>query len=78
MSHSDDATPGHAPTAGAYITGYLLALVLTLIPFGAVYYDAFSPGVMLLVIAATAGKTSQAGGARLVCKAALSWPVRPG
>ncbi|MES1948594.1 cytochrome o ubiquinol oxidase cyoD [Salinisphaera sp. C84B14] len=54
MSHSDDATPGHAPTAGAYITGYLLALVLTLIPFGAVYYDAFSPGVMLLVIAATA------------------------
>ncbi|MAS11302.1 cytochrome o ubiquinol oxidase subunit IV [Salinisphaera sp.] len=54
MSHSDDATPGHAPTARGYVMGYLAALVLTLIPFGAVYYDLMSQGAILLVIAITA------------------------
>ena len=57
MSHSDDVTPGHAPTARGYITGYVAALVLTLIPFGAVYYDAMSQGVTLLVIATAAVTT---------------------
>ena len=52
MSHSDDATPGHAPTARGYVMGYLAALVL--IPFGAVYYDLMSQGAILLVIAITA------------------------
>ena len=54
MSHSTDVTPGHAPTARGYITGFVLALILTLIPFGIVAYGSLSEGMMLIVIAVAA------------------------
>ncbi|MES1938689.1 cytochrome o ubiquinol oxidase subunit iv transmembrane protein [Salinisphaera sp. T5B8] len=54
MSHSTDATPGHAPTARGYITGFVLALVLTLIPFGLVAFGLLSQGATLIVIAIAA------------------------
>lgn len=60
MSDQDDAKVSHShdPDYGAelrtYLTGFALALTLTLVPFAAVLWKALSPGWTLVVLGACA------------------------
>lgn len=57
MSHAsadNDNHDVHEITYGSYITGFVLALILTLIPFGLVAFGWLSTGATLLVIGAAA------------------------
>lgn len=50
-SHGHSAQPGHAPTQSAYITGFVAALILTIIPFALVSLGWFSVGATLIMVA---------------------------
>lgn len=50
----NDANPGHAPTLSGYLTGFGLALVLTIIPFALVATEWLSIGPTLMLVAAAA------------------------
>ncbi len=49
--HSPSAEPGHAPTQSAYITGFIAALVLTVIPFALVGLGWLSAPATLIIVA---------------------------
>lgn len=51
MSHSNAhrAGAGHGSTR-SYVMGFILSVILTLIPFGLVMYPAFSSSVLLMAI----------------------------
>ena len=51
-SHHEDAKGGSAATLPTYATGFTLALILTLIPFGLVAYGSLSRSETLIAIAA--------------------------
>jgi cytochrome o ubiquinol oxidase subunit IV len=48
------STSGREPGLGSYLTGFVLALVLTVIPFALVFTKALPKGQTLAVIAAAA------------------------
>jgi len=50
-SHSHTASTVHAPTTSAYLTGFVAALVLTIIPFALVALGWFSVGATLIIVA---------------------------
>ncbi|GAB3671399.1 cytochrome o ubiquinol oxidase subunit IV [Salinisphaera aquimarina] len=50
-SHSHSTTAGHAPTLSGYLTGFVAALVLTIVPFALVSLGWFSVPATLIVVA---------------------------
>ena len=51
MSHSNAHRAGAAHgTTRSYVIGFILSVILTLIPFGLVMYPAFSSSVLLMAI----------------------------
>lgn len=54
MSNSTKKHTGNDATYTAYVTGFVLALILTIIPFGIVGFDLLSPVAALLVVAIAA------------------------
>jgi len=53
-THTDQHIESHAPTLGAYLTGFVLALILTIIPFSLVA-TGWLPPVATLIGVALAG-----------------------
>jgi cytochrome o ubiquinol oxidase subunit IV len=54
MAHESASGSHGAATRRGYLTGFILALILTAIPFGAVMSHALSPTIVLSVILAAA------------------------
>lgn len=54
MSHEHGDAHGSGATIKAYTTGFILAIILTLIPFGLVAFEVLSQGATLIAIAAAA------------------------
>ena len=50
----DNAPSRHSPTRSGYLTGLVLAVLLTAIPFGLVVFDLLSPVPALVAIAIAA------------------------
>lgn len=53
MAHSDSTVESHG-SFGGYISGFVLAVVLTVVSFGLVMSDAMDPGTTMIAIAVLA------------------------